>query len=250
MDNQSKHQETLAYLKVLDALPNVRVIRYDAPYNYSAINNVAVRQASGEIIALVNNDVEVISPGWLREMVSHALRPEIGSVGALLYYPNDTIQHAGILLCPDMVALHAHQYLHRGNPGYHGKITLLQNFSAVTAACMVLRRPVFDEVEGFDEENLAIAFNDVDLCLRIQEKGYRILWTPYAELYHHESATLGRPKSPERREQFLREIAYMKTRWNSMIAHDPFYNPNLVLIGGEVSFAFPPRLRKPWRINH
>ena len=112
-----------------------------------------------------------------------------------------------------------------------------------------MRRAVFEEVEGLDEENLAIAYNDVDLCLRIQEKGYRILWTPYAELYHHESASLGAPDAPERRKQFLEESAYIKTRWKNVIEQDPFYNQNLSLRGGDFSLAFPPRLRKPWQLG-
>ena len=248
VNNQSQQQDTLAYLHKLDALPTVKVISYDLPYNYSAINNLAVTKAAGDVLAFVNNDIEVISPDWLKEMVAHALRPDVGAVGALLYYINNTIQHAGVVLCSD-VALHAHQFLGRGNPGYHGKANLLQNYSAVTAACMVLRRTVFEKIKGFDEKNLPVTYNDVDLCLRIQEKGYRILWTPYAELYHHESATLGSPKSPERFEQFLKEAEYLKTRWSQLIQHDPFYSPNLTLSSGDFSLAFPPRLRKPWQAH-
>jgi GT2 family glycosyltransferase len=246
IDNQSTKQETLNYLNNLSTIPNVSIIAYDSPYNYAAINNLAVAQSTGDIILLVNNDIEVIAAGWLKEMVSHALRPEIGAVGALLYYNDDKIQHAGIVLCAD-VASHAHQFLNKGELGYHGKAHLLQNYSAVTAACMALRRTVFEEVGGFDEINLPIAYNDVDLCLRIQEKGYRILWTPYAELYHYESASLGPPTSPERLTQFLRESAYLKSRWRNFIAHDPFYSPNLTLNGGDFSLAFPPRVRKPWQ---
>lgn len=246
VDNQSEHQETLAYLKALEGSPTVRVIRYDAPYNYSAINNMAVRRAKGEIIALVNNDIEVISRNWLKEMVSHALRPEIGAVGAKLFYPNDTIQHAGILLGLGGLAGHAHKDLPRHTPGYFGRACLIQNFSAVTAACMVLRRQVFDEVGGFDEENFAIAFNDVDLCLRLRKRKYRIMWTPYAELYHHESASLGLPETPERRDRFIKEATYLKTHWGNVLAHDPYYNPNLTLDGGDFSLAFPTRALKPW----
>jgi len=249
VDNQSKSPETLAYLDALQSASCVRVLRYDAPYNFSAINNWAAQKATGDIIALLNNDIEVITPSWLKEMVSHALRSEIGAVGAMLYYPNDTIQHAGILLGLDGPAGHAHRDLPRGALGYFGRARLLQNFSAVTAACIVMRRVVFEEVGGLDEENLAIAYNDVDLCLRIQEKGYRILWTPYAELYHHESASLGSPDSLERHKQFLEESEYIKTRWKNVIEQDPFYNPNLSLRGGDFSLAFPPRLRKPWRFD-
>ncbi len=246
INNQSTQQETLAYLNNLSTLPNVRVIAYDLPYNYAAINNFAVAQSTGEVIAFVNNDIEVIASDWLKEMVSHALRTEIGAVGTMLYYKDNKIQHAGILLCAD-IALHAYQFLNKGDPGYQGKALLLQNYLAVTAACMVLRRTVFEEVGGFDEVNLPIAYNDVDLCLRIQEKGYRILWTPYAELYHHESATLGQPKTPQRLAQFLRESTYLKTRWRDFIVHDPFYSPNLILSSGNFALAFPPRVHKPWQ---
>lgn len=249
VDNQSKLPETLAYLDAIQSTSGVQVLRYDAPYNFSAINNWAAQKATGDMIALLNNDIEVITPSWLKEMVSHALRSEIGAVGAMLYYPNDTIQHAGILLGLDGPAGHAHRDFPRSDPGYFGRARLLQNFSAVTAACIVMRRTVFEEVGGLDEENLAVAYNDVDLCLRIQEKGYRILWTPYAELYHHESASLGAPDSPERRKQFLEESAYIKTRWKNVIEQDPFYNPNLSLKGGDFSLAFPPRLRKPWQLG-
>ena len=247
VDNQSKLPETLTYLDKIKSLPCVQVLRYDAPYNYSAINNWAVQQAKGDLVALLNNDIEVITLGWLKEMVSHAMRPEIGAVGAMLYYPDDTIQHAGIILGLNGPAGHAHRDFPRDAPGYFGRARLIQNFSAVTAACIVMRRAIFKETGGFDEENLAVAYNDVDLCLRIQEKGYRILWTPYAELYHHESASLGPPEAPERRKQFLKEIAYIKTRWKDIIEQDPFYNPNLTLGCGDFSLAFPPRLRKPWR---
>jgi O-antigen biosynthesis protein len=249
VDNQSKLLKTLAYLNELQNLPCIRLLRYDAPYNYSAINNWAVQKATGDLIALLNNDIEVITPSWLKEMVSHALRTEIGAVGAMLYYPKDTIQHAGIVLGLDGPAGHAHRDFPRGSSGYFGRACLIQNFSAVTAACIVMRRAVFEEVGGFDEENLAIAYNDVDLCLRIQEKRYRILWTPYAELYHHESASLGPPEAPERRKQFLKEMTYIKTRWKDIVEQDPFYNPNLTLACSNFSLAFPPRLRKPWQVG-
>lgn len=247
VNNQSKLPETLTYLDKIKSLSCVQLLHYNAPYNYSAINNWAVQQAKGDLIALLNNDIEVITPGWLKEMVSHAIRPEIGAVGAMLYYPDDTIQHAGIILGLNGPAGHVHRDFLRNSPGYFGRARLIQNFSAVTAACIVMRRAIFEEIGGFDEDNLAVAYNDVDLCLRIQKKGYRILWTPYAELYHHESTSLGPPEAPERRKQFLKEMAYIKTRWKDIIEQDPFYNQNLTLGGGDFSLAFPPRLRKPWR---
>jgi GT2 family glycosyltransferase len=168
VDNQSTDPRTRRYLEELSARPEATVIRYDAPFNYAAINNFAAERASGEVLALVNDDVEAISPDWLEEMVSHAIRPEIGAVGAMLYYPNGTIQHAGIILGIGGVAGHAHTYQPRGHPGQACRGMLVQDVSAVTGACMVLRRSVFEEVGGFDEAHLAIAFNDVDLCLRIR----------------------------------------------------------------------------------
>jgi GT2 family glycosyltransferase len=179
-------------------------------------------------------------------MASHALRREVGAVGAKLYYPNDTVQHAGVVLGFGGSAGHPHLGLPRGAPGYFGRAAVAQQFSAVTAACMVMRREVFDELSGFDEEHFAVAFNDVDLCLRIRKAGYTIVWTPYAELYHYESASLGSPESPARRAQYAEELANLRARWADVIRNDPFYSPNLTFAGGDFSPAFPPRVTKPW----
>jgi len=249
VDNQSKDPATLKYFATLERERGVRLLRYDAPFNFSALNNFAVQHARGEIIGFINNDLEVITPDWLEGMVGHAVRPEKGAVGAILYYPNDTIQHAGVTLgLNGNPGVAGHRY-HKQPRGYAGQVCrgqLCQNLSAVTAACLVVCREVFEAVGGFNEAELAIAFNDVDLCLRIAEKGYRNLWTPYAEFYHHESATRGHEDTPEKQSRFQRECDYMRRRWGDLLANDPAYNPNLTLDGSSFSLAFPPRVKRPW----
>jgi GT2 family glycosyltransferase len=247
IDNQSTDPMTLAYLKDLAGTPGITVVRYDAPFNYSAINNLGARHARGEMLALLNNDVEVAASGWLEEMVSQACRPEIGAVGAMLYYPNDTIQHAGVILGigGSGIAAHAYAYRPRGYAGQIGRALLVQSLSAVTAACLVVRRAVYEEVGGFDE-HLGIAYNDVDFCLRVRARGYRNLWTPHAELYHHESASRGLENTPAKLERLARDAEYMRRRWGAVLDADPAYNPNLALDGDSFGLAFPPRGRKPW----
>ena len=228
IDNGSVEPETLQFFEDIqreDA--RVRVLRYDAPFNFSAINNFGERHARGEILGLVNNDVEVINPEWLTEMVSHACRPEIGCVGAKLYYSNDTLQHAGVILGLGGVAGHSHKYAPRHSMGYYGRLQLVQSLSAVTAACLIVRREVYREVGGLDEKNLVVAFNDVDFCLRVRAAGYRNLWTPYAELYHHESISRGTEDTPEKLVRFQSELRYMKETWADQLTEDPYYNPNL-----------------------
>jgi GT2 family glycosyltransferase/glycosyltransferase involved in cell wall biosynthesis len=246
IDNGSTEPDATAYLADLARRENVRVLRDDAPYSFAALNNRAVRQTDAPVIVFVNNDIEVISPGWLGELVAQALRPGVGAVGAKLYYPDRTIQHAGIVVGIGGLAGHPHLGLPRGEPGYFGRAAVAQQFSAVTAACMAMRREVFEQVGGFDEANFAVAFNDVDLCLRLRRSGYAVLWTPHAELLHHESASLGSAQGPERREQFDRECRALRTLWAGTLLHDPFYNPNLTITGGDFAPAFPPRVRKPW----
>ena len=246
VDNHSEQRDTITFLKNIQSDRRVRVLKYDRPYNFSAINNMAVREANGNIIGLVNNDIGVINPGWLTEMVSHAVRQEIGAVGAMLYYPNNTIQHAGVVLGIWDVAAHIHRYLPRGTGGYFGRAALIQNFFAVTAACILMRRSIFEEVGGLDEDNLPVAFNDIDLCIKIHKHGYRILWTPYAELYHYESATRGSDHTPEQLPRFIKEVNYMKQRWNDILSNDPYYSPNLSLESDNFNLAYPPRVKKPW----
>jgi GT2 family glycosyltransferase len=180
-------------------------------------------------------------------MVSHAIQPGIGVVGAMLYYPNDTIQHAGVILGIGGVAGHAHCRQPRGYYGVASRAALCQNLSAVTAACLVVRREVFEKVGGLDETDLAIAFNDIDFCLRVRENGYRNVWTPYAEFYHDESASRGYEESPEKLDRFEKERDHMKRRWGELLLNDPAYNPNLALDRETFMLAFPPRVSKPWR---
>lgn len=229
MDNESVEAETLHYLKQLQKHDRVTVIRHVAPFNYSQLNNLGVAHAQGEIIGLLNNDLEIITADWLTEMVSQALRPEIGAVGAKLYYANDTLQHAGVIIGLGGMAGHGFRFLSRESIGYHWKPFLIQNYSAVTGACLVMRRQVFLEIGGLEERHLKVAFNDVDLCLRLRERGYRIVWTPYAELYHLESASRGLDNTFKKFIRLQRELKYMRSRWSHVLSYDPYYNPNLTL---------------------
>jgi GT2 family glycosyltransferase len=244
IDNQSSVPDTHAYFAELAAKPRVRIVSYDKPFNYAAINNFAAGLASGSMLCLLNNDIEVIHSDWLEEMVSHAARPGVGGVGAMLYYPDQRIQHAGTILGIAGVAAHAYRWQPRGTPGFFGRAGLIQNLSAVTAACFVVPAAVYAEVGGLDERNLTIAFNDVDLCLRIGERGYRIVWTPHAELYHHESASRGLDTDPDKRKRFAAEVAYMHRRWGALLRHDPCHNPNLWLDYHDWGLASPPRIGK------
>jgi GT2 family glycosyltransferase len=227
VDNNTDDENTIQYLQSLSGEENINVLSYPGEFNYSAINNFAVQHARGEVLAFLNNDIEVIEPDWLDEMVSLALRDNTGAVGAMLWYPDDRIQHAGVVLGVRGLAGHAMRFLSKGYGGYHGRAVMLQNYSAVTAACLVVRKKIFDDINGFDQENLAVAFNDVDFCLRLLEKGYRNVWTPYAELYHHESASRGGEDTPEKQQRFLAELAYMRREWSAYIQHDPAYNESL-----------------------
>ncbi|WP_366552606.1 glycosyltransferase family 2 protein [Aquibaculum sediminis] len=230
LDNQSRCTETLGYMhEVSERDTRVRVLPWNRPFNYSAINNFGVRAAHGEILGLVNNDIEPINAGWLDEMVRQACRPEIGCVGAKLYYPNDSVQHGGVILGIGGVAGHAHKYFSRNAPGYFTRLHLAHNLSAVTAACLLVRRAVFEEVRGLDEENLPISFNDVDLCLKVREAGYRNIWTPYAELYHHESISRGADDTAAKRARARAEAEHMRRTWGEKLDKDPAYNPNLTL---------------------
>ncbi|MCL5254966.1 MAG: glycosyltransferase family 2 protein, partial [Gammaproteobacteria bacterium] len=226
VDNQSRRSDTLTWFRILERNPRVRIIRYDEAFNYSAINNYAVSKAQGEIIALVNNDTEVINRDWLTNMVRHAVRPNIGCVGAKLYFFDNTVQHAGVVLGIWGLAGHSHKHYHRSEPGHQQRLKTTQNLSAVTAACLVVRREIFEKVGGL-EEDLRVAFNDVDFCLKVQSEGYRNLFTPDAELYHYESKTRGKEDTPEKKARELREIRYMRQKWAGVIAADPCYNPNL-----------------------
>lgn len=235
LNNQSRCSETLRYLETVTANKRVNVHNWNHSFNYSSINNFGAKKASGTIIGLLNNDIEVITPEWLDEMVSHACREDVGCVGGMLYYPNNTVQHAGVVLGIGGVAGHAHKYFNRHENGYFSRLKLVQNYSAVTGACLLVRKSVFEQVGGLNEEQLAVAFNDVDLCLKVREAGYRNLWTPYAELYHHESLTRGANDTHKKRARARREADYMRKRWGALLDNDPAYNPNLTLIHEDFS---------------
>jgi GT2 family glycosyltransferase len=240
VNNQSSDPEALEYLDEIAADPRVRVLRYDAPFNFSAINNHAVAQATGEVVGLVNNDIEVLSADWLEELVAHAVRADIGAVGCMLRYPDGSIQHAGVVLGVGGVANHPFQHQPRGYPGHGARALVAQNFSAVTAACLFVRRALYLQVGGLDEQ-LAVAFNDVDFCLRLQALGYRNLWTPFVDIVHHESASRGREDTPEKLARFEQEVQLMQARWEPLLCADPHYNPNLTLESVNFELAFPPR---------
>jgi glycosyltransferase involved in cell wall biosynthesis len=237
VDNQSEDAATLTYLEELASDPMLRIYRFDAPFNYSAINNFAVEKARGELVALLNNDVEVIEPDWLGEMVSHAMRPEIGAVGAKLLYPDGRIQHTGVILGLGGLAAHAHRFFGKEAPGYSGHARLIRAYSAVTGACLVVRKSIYEQVGGLDALNLKVAYNDVDLCLRIREAGYRNLYTPYAVLYHHESVSRGQEDTAEKQARFQSEKNYMRERWGTALDHDPYYNPNLTTASEDFTYA-------------
>ncbi|WP_341582299.1 glycosyltransferase family 2 protein [Marinobacter metalliresistant] len=240
VDNQSDCSATLDYLAELQKRDTrVRVLRYNAPFNFSAINNFAVAHARGQVIGLINNDVEPRQPGWLDEMVAQAMRPDIGCVGAKLFYPDGSIQHAGVVLGIGGVAGHAFRFEPGSAEGYQGRLQLVQNYSAVTAACLLVRKSVYLDAGGLDE-HLAVNYNDVDFCLKVQALGYRNLWTPYAELIHHESATRGGNQSRRQRRQAAKEFQLMRRRWGQLLDADPAYHPALTRVHEDFSLASEP----------
>lgn len=229
LENNSEQSETRSFYRRLERERRARIVPWHKPFNYAAVNNFGAAHASGEVLLFLNNDIEAINPDWLELMVKHALRPEVGAVGAKLYYPDDTIQHAGIVVGMGGVAGHAHLHFPRSATGYMDRLQLPHNCSAVTGACLMTRREVFEKAGGFDE-GFVLSFNDVDLCLQIQALGYRVLWTPEAELYHFESKTRGYEDTPEKLARFRREYQRFIAKWGKFLeAGDPFYNPNFRL---------------------
>lgn len=229
VENNSKTEEIFAYYKEIDGRNGIHVVYWDREFNYSAINNFGVCHAKGEYFVFLNNDMEIISADWLDELLGHCMRPGTGIVGARLYYPDDTIQHAGIIIGIGGIGASMFVGLKRAHTGYMHKESLQQNLSAVTAACMMVSREAFTAVGGF-EERLAVAFNDVDFCLRVREKGYLVVYDPYVELYHYESKTRGTEDTPEKVRRFQSEIEFMRSRWTRiLIDGDPYYNKNFSL---------------------
>lgn len=250
VDNQSETPEAQAYFAELAAANSparrIRILTYDQPFNYSAINNFAVAHAAGEVICLLNNDTEVIATDWLAEMVGHLSQNGVGAVGAKLLYPDGRVQHAGDTVGPGGCANHLHAFIGRDDGGYCNRAVAAQELSAVTAACLVTRKDLYLRLGGLDEKNLPVAFNDVDFCLRVREAGLVVVWTPHAVLYHYESLTRGADQSRMRKRVARREVTYMRRRWKHVMSHDPFYNPNLSYERPDFSLNHAPRVRKPW----
>jgi O-antigen biosynthesis protein len=248
-DNGSVEEATKILFSKLERLSNVKILSLPGPFNYSHLNNQAVLHASGDIILLLNNDIDVIESGWLSEMVSLAVRPEVGAVGPKLYYENDSIQHAGVVLgmgWPNGTAGHYALGAPRDEEGSFGSLALLRSVSAVTGACLAVRSELFKAVGGLDEENLAVAFNDVDFCLRLREQGYRNVWTPFAEIYHYESVSRGDDLSGEKLVRFQKEAAYLRQRWGKTLDEDPYWNPHLSLSSLHRDIAKQSRRSVPW----
>jgi GT2 family glycosyltransferase len=239
VENGSRLPETFELYARLEADQRVRILHWDREFNYSAVNNWAAAQARGEVLLLLNNDIEAINPGWVERMLDHALRPEVGAVGAKLYFSDGTIQHAGVIIGVGPVAGHSHRFVAGDSPGYANRLAVVQNLSAVTAACLMVRNEVFHSMGGLDEE-FPLALNDVDFCLRLRRAGYQIVWTPFAELYHHESRTRGRDDTPAKQARALHEITRFYRRWHKLLlTGDPFYNPNLTSSLEDFSLRVP-----------
>ena len=230
VENNSNEETVFKLYQSLQNENKIRIVTWDyKPFNYSHVNNFGAKQAVGEVLLFMNNDMEVISPDWMEKMLTHGQRPEIGAVGAKLYFPDWTIQHAGVIIGIRGVAGHGHQHFHGQETGYMNRLQMIQNVSAVTGACLMIRKSVFDEVGGFDP-GYPLSFNDIDLCLKIRERGYLIIWTPFAELYHFESKTRGLDNTNDKMDRFAKEVEYFKRKWKYILdIGDPYYNCNLSL---------------------
>ena len=250
VDNDSDEPSAISYFAQLTNVPKVRVEKLSGPFNYSAINNFGVTKSRGDVIGLLNNDVEVLDGDWLNEMVSHACRPEIGAVGCKLVYPDKRIQHAGVLLGVKGIAEHAFKFASEDYRGEFSRACLSWNLSAVTGACLFVRRQTYLEVGGLDEAYLPVAFNDLDFCLKLITAKYRNVYTPYATLVHHESASRGYEDTPEKRHRFAKESEFFRKKWKHFLRFDPAYNPNFDVARDVFSLAWPPRAFFPWLADH
>lgn len=241
IDNGSTEPAALTYFKRLTENPRIRVLRDDRPFNFSALNNAAARSATGEVLVLLNNDTEIVQVDWLEQLVQQAVRPSNGVVGAKLLYPDGRVQHAGVVLGFGDCAGHLHLGIDAKEHGYFSRAVLAQNFSAVTAACMAVRKDLYFKVGGLNETALTVAFNDIDFCLRVQEIGFRNVYTPHCVVIHHESVSRGLEDTPAKVARFREEVAYMQRRWGHLIWNDPYYSPNLSMDGLHCHLAYPPR---------
>jgi GT2 family glycosyltransferase len=247
IDNDSREPATSALFARLQEDPRVRLLPSPGNFNYSRLNNRAVAEARGDMLVLLNNDTDVISPEWLSEMVSHAIRPGIGAVGAKLIYANETVQHCGVTLGPGLAATHQLRRSARSDPGPGGELALVRSVSAVTGACLAVRTALYREVGGLDERNFPVAYNDIDFCLRLGDLGYRHVCTPFAELFHLESVSRGYADSPEKQAEGRRELLTFNAFWEPVLESDLYHNPNLLYSWDSAEYAAPPRRRAAWR---
>ena len=239
VENNSQTSEIFEYYKEINGKDGIRVVTWKEPFNYSKINNFGFQYAKGDYVICLNNDITVITPSWIEEMLGYCQRPGTGIVGVRLYFPDDTIQHAGIIVGMGGCAGSLFVGMNRKRTGYMHKAALVQDLSAVTAACMMVKREAFEAAGGF-EESLAVAFNDVDFCLKVRRAGYLVVYNPYAELYHYESKTRGLEDSPEKQRRFQSEIEYMRCHWLDILKKgDPYYNRNFSL--KDCNYSIRPR---------
>jgi GT2 family glycosyltransferase len=249
VDNGTTEPAAHALLDQAAATERTRVLYSPGQFNYSELCNKGAAAANGEVLVFLNNDVEVMNSGWLTELVSQASRPEVGIVGARLWFADGRLQHAGIVLNPQRIGSYAYFRKTRSDPGYFSQLQLVRDVAAVTGACMGVRAEVLARLGGLNERELGIAFNDIDFCLRAWEAQLRVVWTPHAELIHHESSSRGLEDTVQKQSRFHNELAYMQERWGPILRDDPFYNPNLDLTDELYALAFPPRITPPWRTN-
>ncbi|WP_063548354.1 glycosyltransferase family 2 protein [Burkholderia territorii] len=243
VDNGTVDPAALALLARYSRLNGVTVIRDESPFNYSALNNQAAERATGTLLCLLNNDIEITDGDWLEVLVGYAMQSDVGAVGAALWYPDETLQHGGVVLAGKSVAGHMHHRVGRNEFGYFGRAKLAHEVAAVSAACLVVRADRYRQVGGLNADDLKVAYNDVDLCLRLRQAGYRNVYVPYANLCHHESASRGSDVVGERAQRLENEAAFMRRVWGAALENDASYNPNLAIDDGRFfTLAFPPRI--------
>ncbi len=248
VDNQSLESTRQQIGNLVNKNQQLKLLSYPHPFNYSAINNFAVSQANGDFLVLLNNDIEVLTPKWLEWMLAYAQYPQHGAIGAKLYYPNGLIQHAGVTTGIFGIAGHSHRFFHNDDQGYSLCLENIHEVSAVTAACLMVRKELYHQVDGMDAEYLSVAFNDVDFCLRLQQHGYSNLFLPTVKMIHYESLSRGKDITPAQQKRASQEIEIMQKRWGTRLFYDPFYNPNLTLDAEDLFLRFPPLPLKKLRI--
>ena len=246
VNHESTEVRARAVLESLAGEANIQIINFSGPFNFAAMVNRAAEAATGEVLVLLNNDTEVIEQGWMSELVTQVSRPEVGIVGALLTFGNGTIQHAGVHPGVGGLMGHGHKHLPGDHPGYFGRLLVAHEVAAVTGACLAIEMATWKRLGGLDEEQLAVAYNDVDLCLKARAAGLRVIFTPHARMVHHESVSRGVDDDPARNSRLRLEKSVMLDRWQEMLNTDPAYSPNLALDGGGFALAVAPRSGRPW----